>query len=138
MSHTMISETCSICLEESSMLITVKPCNHMFHIKCLRNLIKAECPNCRTDLSEFFKCNDITLGRIHRTPTLNPNLSFELLRNFARDSLRNLARDPLRDPLQEGRFIPHAMLRDRIPYNDLIALNLLREDPIHRLRRHHY
>ncbi len=56
------SSRCTICMEDSTFLIAVKPCNHTFHLSCLQGLTKYECPNCRSDISAFFRVNDIKIN----------------------------------------------------------------------------
>ena len=50
---------CSICLDTSnpSLLAIQTPCNHSFHLVCLRRIKKQEFPNCRHDLRQFFDLN---------------------------------------------------------------------------------
>lgn len=49
------ADVCSICLDaiESDHIRT--QCNHDFHKKCLSELRKAECPNCRHELTDLPK-----------------------------------------------------------------------------------
>jgi len=54
-----MSNTCSICLEESEELIIVKPCKHEFHLYCLKEIIRPFCPMCKCDISNFLTANKI-------------------------------------------------------------------------------
>lgn len=49
---------CSICLEKLESFIKT-PCNHSFHLECLKRLISPHCPLCRTDITLFLKNNGI-------------------------------------------------------------------------------
>lgn len=53
-------DTCSICLDELDTSIKT-PCNHSFHYICLEQMVKSECPLCKTDISIFLINNNISI-----------------------------------------------------------------------------
>ena len=52
-------DNCSICLDELNSSIVKTSCNHSFHLDCLKQLCKPECPLCKSDISETFADNNI-------------------------------------------------------------------------------
>ena len=57
-----ICEECSICLEpiENEKYTTTLKCNHRYHKLCLNMWLnrKPNCPLCRIDIIDVFKCKD--------------------------------------------------------------------------------
>ena len=59
--------TCTICIDdfkEKKSRVSVTPCNHVFHYKCLsnwlsKNVINPKCPNCNYNLIQDVKDSDI-------------------------------------------------------------------------------
>jgi len=49
--HMMLSK-CTICLNNSSKLFKLD-CSHSFHLNCLKDLVKLECPMCRAEITNL-------------------------------------------------------------------------------------
>ena len=60
-------ETCTICIEELKIgesIVSITPCNHIFHFECLKkcfetNILNPKCPNCNNDQLSAIKFNII-------------------------------------------------------------------------------
>lgn len=53
-------EDCCICLEKLDDSI-ITPCGHSFHINCIKELLRAACPMCNTDIKDFLVGNNILI-----------------------------------------------------------------------------
>jgi len=106
------SETCTICQEESTLLIRVKPCMHHFHIQCIKEINVPKCPMCRADLTEFLRenglLNDMVIEHSERE-----DLTRDAIRELTQAPIRLSDRFERRRPTTTTPFIPTIIEFDR-------------------------
>lgn len=114
-----INETdCTICLSNKGNLIKT-PCNHLFHLDCLKCTPKMLCPICRTDIKDCLNNNGISNEEIsYRLERENKEKEFE---NFC-DAIDEIQIDKMLE-IDFVRLCMNALKLnngDIISYNDII------------------
>lgn len=59
-------DKCVICFSNTGQLVET-PCHHKYHLNCIRQTPKLNCPLCKTNLIEFLTDNDVTEEEIVQT-----------------------------------------------------------------------
>ena len=86
--------TCTICIEdfkENKSNVSITPCKHIFHYKCLsnwlnKNVMNPKCPNCNNNLIQDIKDSDIA----NEVNVVNPErINVAKKRNDGRDNSSN-------------------------------------------------
>jgi hypothetical protein len=61
-------DSCTICCENTGALIRT-PCHHTFHLVCLKEVVRPQCPVCRDDIRAFLIEQGLTSTEIERRST---------------------------------------------------------------------
>lgn len=111
-------QCCTICLADTGNLIST-PCNHSFHLDCLKSVPNMTCPLCRTDVKDFLIEQGISQEEINHRLTRQSNekefdnlcsaIDQALIEKLSDVDLLRMCMDSLK--LNNG---------DVISYNDLI------------------
>jgi hypothetical protein len=60
-------DKCSICMDDENMENLKKtPCNHSFHLECLKQLTRPKCPLCNKNIIKFLVKNGVTKNEIFK------------------------------------------------------------------------
>src|SRR5689334_10319850 len=58
---------CCICMDDENIENMRKtPCNHMFHLECLKQLTRPKCPLCNKNIIKFLVKNGVTKNEIFK------------------------------------------------------------------------
>jgi hypothetical protein len=70
-----LENICAIC-QECDGKMTMTPCNHFFHIECLKNIRVPKCPLCKKNIAYFLIKNGLSKNKIKNR--INENNFFEV------------------------------------------------------------
>jgi len=112
---------CVICMSSKGDFIET-PCNHKYHLNCIRCTPKLICPLCKTNLIDFLKTNGITQEEI--TKRLNDEIRDNKLTNF-HDALNTFSEDEvdMMDDMDFARLCLEMLKLNEgniVPYNHII------------------
>jgi len=61
-------DACAICQEDEGAMVRT-PCQHVYHLDCLKEIVRPHCPSCRADIRAFLISSGLTASEIDRRVT---------------------------------------------------------------------